>query len=79
MLLFLQYFILFTAGAHGIHNLPCATKLRLWMGYQCLASIDVPAESYIWRCDVETLFFVRFSFFAVEKLLLPVFKEQFQS
>ena len=23
----------FTAGAHGIHNLPCATKLRLWMGY----------------------------------------------
>ena len=20
------------AGAHGIHNLPCATKLRLWMG-----------------------------------------------
>ena len=22
------------AGAHGIHNLPCAMKLRLWMGYR---------------------------------------------
>ena len=49
---------LLQAGAHGIHNLrvPCATKLRLWMGYQCLASIDVPAESDMLRCDVETLF-----------------------
>ena len=25
---------IFAAGAHGIHNLPCATKLRLWMGYR---------------------------------------------